>query len=60
MAFVFGTLQASAYNTFFLGIWAFGISAVCSVVAIGAILLSRCSSAPLSSLEGVPAVFART
>ena len=48
MAFVFGTLQTSAYNTFFLGIWAIGVSAVCSAVAIGAILLSRFSSASLS------------
>jgi hypothetical protein len=46
MAFVFGTLQASAYSTFFLGIWAIGISAMLSLFSMAAILLSRFSSSP--------------
>jgi len=44
MAFVFGTLQASAYSTFFLGIWAIGISLVLSLFSMAAILLARFSS----------------
>jgi hypothetical protein len=46
MSFVFGTLQASAYSTFFLGIWAIGISVVMSLFSMAAILLSRFSFSP--------------
>lgn len=53
MAFVFGTLQASAYSTFFLGIWAIGVSVLLSLSSMAAILLSRFSSSP----EGIGARF---
>ena len=46
MALVFGQLQTSAYETFYVGIWALGVSLLFSLVAVMAILLSRFSQSP--------------
>ena len=54
MAIVFGTLQASAYSTFFLGIWAICISLALSLVSMAAILLSRFSNPTATATPSLP------
>lgn len=46
MAFTLGTLQTSAYDQFFWGIWAVGVALLLALLSVVSILISRFSSRP--------------
>ena len=52
MGFTLGTLQTSAYDHFFWGIWAVGVALLLALLSVVSILISRFSSQPQGN--GVP------
>ena len=46
MGFTLGTLQTSAYDHFFWGIWAVGVALLLALLSVVSILISQFSSQP--------------